>query len=88
LYLRRRRSERLLTGISLSSGAASSSSSQGSVFYKSYKRLDWLATNTDVIATQSRSLFTCSREKNHQVENGLYSRKESRNLPMTHDTKH
>ena len=34
------------------------------------KQLDWLATNTDVITTQSRSLLAFSREKNHQVKNG------------------
>ncbi len=33
------------------------------------KQLDWLATNTDDITTQSHSL--CSREKNRQVESGL-----------------
>ena len=35
------------------------------------KQLDWLATNTDDITSQSHSLFACSREKNRQVENGL-----------------
>ncbi len=33
---------------------------------------DWLATNTDDITIQSHSLFASSREKNRQVENGLY----------------
>jgi hypothetical protein len=27
------------------------------------KQLDWLATNTDIIITQSHSLFACSHEK-------------------------
>jgi hypothetical protein len=35
------------------------------------KQVDWLATNTDDITTQSHSLFAFSREKNRQVENGL-----------------
>ena len=35
------------------------------------KQLDWLATNTDDITTQSHSLFACSRENNRQVENGI-----------------
>ena len=35
------------------------------------KQLDWLATNTDDITTQSHSLFACSPEKNRQVENRL-----------------
>ena len=34
------------------------------------KQLDWLATNTDDITSQSHSLFACSREKNRQVANG------------------
>ena len=38
------------------------------------KQLDWLATNTDDITTQSHSLFACSREKHRQVENGSVSR--------------
>ncbi len=29
------------------------------------KQLDWLATDTDDITTQSHSLFACSREKKH-----------------------
>ncbi len=37
------------------------------------KQLDWLATNTDVITSQSHSLFACSREQIRQVENRLYS---------------
>jgi hypothetical protein len=37
------------------------------------KQLDWLMINTDVITTQSHSLFACPREKNLQVENGLRS---------------
>ena len=37
------------------------------------KQLDWLPTNTDDITIQSHSLFACSREKNRQVENGLWS---------------
>jgi hypothetical protein len=36
------------------------------------KQLDWLATNTDDITTQSHSCFACSREKNPQ-DNMLYS---------------
>ncbi len=36
------------------------------------KQLDWLATNTDVITSQSHSLFACSREQIRQVENWLY----------------
>ncbi len=32
------------------------------------KQLDWLATNTDDITSQSHSLFACWREKNRQVE--------------------
>jgi hypothetical protein len=35
------------------------------------EQLDWLATNTDVITSQSQSLFACSRE-NRQLENKLY----------------
>ena len=35
------------------------------------KRLDWLATNTDDITSQSHSLFACSRELIRQVENRL-----------------
>jgi hypothetical protein len=35
------------------------------------KQLDWLTTNTDVIATQSYSLVACSREKNREVKNEL-----------------
>ena len=35
------------------------------------KQLDWLATNTDDITSQSHSLFTCSREQIRQVENRL-----------------
>ena len=37
------------------------------------KQLDWLATNTDDITSQSHSLFTCSREQIRQVENRLKS---------------
>ncbi len=33
------------------------------------KQLDWLATNADVITSQSHSLFACSREQIRQVEN-------------------
>ncbi len=33
------------------------------------KQLDWLATNTDDITSQSHSLFACSREQIRQVEN-------------------
>jgi hypothetical protein len=33
---------------------------------------DWLVTNTDVITIQSHSFLSCSREKNRQVENGIY----------------
>ena len=36
------------------------------------KQLDWLATNTDVITSQSHSLSACSREQIRQVENRLY----------------
>jgi hypothetical protein len=39
---------------------------------KEKKQLACLATNTDDIATQSHSLFACSREKNRQVENRFY----------------
>ncbi len=35
------------------------------------KQLDWLATNTDVITSQSHSLFACLREQIRQVENGF-----------------
>ena len=35
------------------------------------KQLDWLATNTDDITSQSHSLFACSREQIRQVENRL-----------------
>jgi hypothetical protein len=35
------------------------------------KQRDWLATNTDDITNQSHSLSIFSREKNHQMENGL-----------------
>ncbi len=35
------------------------------------KQLDWLATNTDDIISQSHSLFACSREEHRQVENRL-----------------
>ena len=35
------------------------------------KQLDWLATNTDDIISQSHSLFACSREQIRQVENRL-----------------
>ena len=35
------------------------------------KQLDWLATNTYVITSQSQSLFACSREQIRQVENWL-----------------
>ena len=35
------------------------------------KQLDWLATNTDDITSQSHSLFACSREQFRQVENRL-----------------
>ena len=35
------------------------------------KQPDWLATNTDVITSQSHSLFACSRENHRQVENGF-----------------
>jgi hypothetical protein len=31
------------------------------------KQRDWLATNTDVITTQSHPLFPCSREKYRQL---------------------
>jgi hypothetical protein len=34
-------------------------------------RLDWLATNTGDITSQSHSLFVCSREKTRQLENRL-----------------
>ena len=37
------------------------------------KQLDWLATNTDDITSQSHSLFACSREQIRQVGNRLYS---------------
>ena len=37
------------------------------------KQLDWLATNTDVITSQSHSLFACTREQIRQVENRLYA---------------
>ena len=37
------------------------------------KQLDWLVTNTDDIASQSDSLFACSREQIRQVENRLHS---------------
>jgi hypothetical protein len=30
------------------------------------EQFDWLATNTDVITTQSHSLFACSREQRKQ----------------------
>jgi hypothetical protein len=33
--------------------------------------LDWLATNTKHITSQSHSLFACLREKNRKVKNGL-----------------
>jgi hypothetical protein len=39
------------------------------------QQLDWLATNTDDITSQSHSLFGCSREKNRQVENRLICKK-------------
>ncbi len=35
------------------------------------KQLDWLATNSDDITSQSHSLFACSREQIRQVENRL-----------------
>jgi hypothetical protein len=35
------------------------------------KKRDWLATNTDVITSQSRSCFPCSRRKDRRVENRL-----------------
>ncbi len=35
------------------------------------KQLDWLMTNTDVITSQSHSLFACSREQIRQVKNRL-----------------
>ena len=35
------------------------------------KQLDWLATDTDDITSQSHSLFACSREQIRQVENRL-----------------
>jgi hypothetical protein len=35
------------------------------------KQRDWLATITDDITNQSHSLSIFSREKNHQMENGL-----------------
>ena len=38
------------------------------------EQLDWLATNTDVITTQSHLLFLCSREQIRQVENRLKAR--------------
>jgi hypothetical protein len=38
------------------------------------QKLDWLATDTDDITTQSYSSFACSREKIRLVENGLETR--------------
>ena len=39
------------------------------------KQLDWLATNTYDITSQSHSHFSCSREQIRQVENRLYTLK-------------
>ena len=40
--------------------------------YFTINRIVWLATNTDVITSQSPSLFACLREQIRLVENRLY----------------
>ena len=39
------------------------------------KQVDWLPTNTDVITSQSHSLFACSHKQIREVENRLYGLK-------------
>ncbi len=60
------------------------------------KQLDWLATNTDDITSQSHSLFACSCEKNRQWKTGfsanrglkfvLFSKTSEKKTPIDPDT--